>query len=53
MVGTWVEFPTSFASWDIGIVTHYDESTGQITVRSEDGEVFIGCESLVTNIDVS
>lgn len=51
MVGTKVEFPISFAAWDVGIVTHYDEQTGQITVQNDEGEVFVGCESLVTNFD--
>lgn len=48
MIGKRVEFPTGIGCWDIGIVTSANETTGEIEVRTEEGELFKGPECLVT-----
>ena len=48
MLGVTVEFPVGFATWDIGTVVSYNEEIGQITVLTDEGEKFVGCESQVS-----
>lgn len=51
MIGLKVEFPIGLAAWEIGVVTNYDDRTGQIIVRTDDGEFYNGCESQVSNVE--
>jgi hypothetical protein len=43
-IGRAVEFPLDIAGHETGVIETYDEDSGAVTVKAEDGEVFNGYE---------
>lgn len=50
MIGQYVEFQTGICSWEQGRVIDYDENSGILTIETDDGEKFRGCETQITEV---
>lgn len=50
MIGSWVEVPTSIGDWCEGEVISTNEKKGTVTIRTDEGEILMGCESQIVTI---
>lgn len=42
----YAEVPVGCGAWEEGEVIAHDEETGNVTIKTDDGTLFKGCESL-------